>query len=212
MAVYNHRMSRQRSIPDSEVLTAAGRVILRIGPTGFRLADITKETGLAPATLLQRFGSKRGLLLALTRVNEKGTDECFAQIRAKHSSPLAGLAAVVEALTSYAETPEAMANSLAFLQIHLTDRDFHRSAVLSARAITTGIQALLDEAVAARELVRCDTESLARLIDGVRYGSMLTWAIHREGSITDWLRRDVQALLRPLRASPRRGKKRKTRN
>jgi AcrR family transcriptional regulator len=194
-------MSRKRTTSDADVLAAAGRVIARLGPSRFTLADVSAESGLAPATLLQRFGSKRGLLLAFAKMGDDTVAECFAQLRRTHSSALATLFAAVEEMSRHAQTPEAMANSLTFMQIHLTDPDFHRLAVESTRAIVSGFQKLLDEAVSARELARCDTARLARTIDALRYGSMLTWAIHRQGSIGAWLRVDLRTLLAPLRKS-----------
>ncbi|MCA1563440.1 MAG: TetR/AcrR family transcriptional regulator, partial [Acidobacteria bacterium] len=42
---------------------AAIQVMARLGPVRLTLADVAREIGLSPATLVQRFGSKRGLLL-----------------------------------------------------------------------------------------------------------------------------------------------------
>ena len=43
--------------------------------------------------------------------------------------------------------------------------------------------------------MKCDTAELARLIQQVNGGSMLDWAVFREGSLASWLRRDLEALL-----------------
>lgn len=200
-------------MPDSDILMAAFRVIERLGPAKLTLAGVAAEAGLAPATLLQRFGSKRGLLLAAAQMGAEGMDSCFAQVRAAHPSPLAALFASFEEMAKHATTPEAMANSLAFLQIDLTDPDFHRLAVMSSRAMIAGFRALLDDAVSERELVRCDTARLARALHAASSGSMLTWAILQEGSAADWMRKDMEALLTPFRARsrPRKsGRKRST--
>ena len=98
-----------------------------------------------------------------------------------------------------AETPEALANSLAFLQIDLTDPDFHRLALEHSRATEDGYRALLDEAVAAGELVRCDIARLARVIGALASGSMLAWAIQRQGPVAAWLRNDLETVFKPLR-------------
>jgi AcrR family transcriptional regulator len=200
MAVYNETMSRHRTLPDEHLVAAAARVIGRLGPARLTLAGVAREAGLAPATLLQRFGSKRGLLLEVARAGTAGVAECFARVRARHKSPLVSIFAAVEMTAHMAETPEALANSLAFLQIDLTDPDFHRLAIEHSRASEDGYRALLDEAVAAGELVRCDTARLARVIGALSGGSMLAWAIRREGSVAAWLRSDLETLLKPLRA------------
>ena len=190
-------------MPDSDVLMAAFRVIERVGPNKLTLSDVARESGLSPATLLQRFGSKRGLLLAAAQLGADGMDQCFAQVRAAHPTPLAALLAAFEHSASFATTPEAMANSLAFLQIDLTDPDFHRLAVAGSRAMIAGYRALLDEAVSKRELVRCGTGRLARALHAASSGSMLTWAILREGSCVEWVRNDMEALLEPYRRKAR---------
>lgn len=187
---------------------AAFRVIERVGPNKLTLADVAREAGLSAATLLQRFGSKRGLLLAAAQLGAEGMEQCFAQVRAAHPSPLAALFASFEQIAGHATSPEAMANSLAFLQIDLTDPDFHRLAVVSSRALIAGFRALLDEAVSKREIVRCDTGRLGRALHAASSGSMLTWAILREGSVVDWMRNDMETVLAPFRVRRRRARSR----
>ena len=81
-------MTRPRTVSDAEILQAAGRAISRIGPVKLTLADVAREVGLSPATLVQRFGSKRGLLLALAESAAASVDDCFAAVRAAHPQPL----------------------------------------------------------------------------------------------------------------------------
>jgi AcrR family transcriptional regulator len=194
-------MGRRKVTPDADVLTATMRVVNRVGPGRLTLADVAAEAGLAPATLLQRFGSKRGLLLAVAEQSMAGVDECFARVRSAHRSPLAAVIASLEEMTHMCDTPEALANNLAFLEIDLTDPDFHRLALAHSRVMLAGYGALLDEAVTAGELVRCDTARLARALSAMAGGSMLNWAILREGTVTQWLREDIETLLGPLRVA-----------
>ncbi|MBI3667578.1 MAG: TetR/AcrR family transcriptional regulator [Acidobacteria bacterium] len=200
-------MGRRKVTPDADVLTATFSVISRVGPARLTLADVAAEAGLAPATLLQRFGSKRGLLLAVAEQGMAGVDECFARLRSAHPSPLAALCASLEEMTHMCETPEAMANSLAFLEIDLTDPDFHRLALENSRSTLAGYRALLDEAVTAGELGPCDTARLARALGAMCSGSMLSWAILREGTVTQWLRDDIETLLGPYRAHSRKARR-----
>jgi AcrR family transcriptional regulator len=170
------------------------------------LADVAAEAGVAPATLLQRFGSKRGLLLALARAGSTASAQELAAIRAAHPSPLAALRATGDCMAGMANSPEELANHLAFLNIDLTDPEFHRYALKGARAFTAELQALLDAGVEAGELVSCDTVRLARLVQEVLHGSLVTWAIFREGTAREWVRNDLEALLGPYIAGERRGK------
>jgi hypothetical protein len=101
------------------------------------------------------------------------------------------------------ETPEAMANSLAFLEVDLTDPDFHRLALRNSRAMMAGYRALVEESVKAGELVSCDAARLVRALCAISSGSMLSWAIVRQGTVKQWLRQDIETLLGPYRASSR---------
>src|SRR5215470_2805366 len=110
---------RTRLKPDSEILIAAVRVIERLGPARFTLADVGKEAKMAPATLVQRFGSKRGLLLAIAKRGGPGVREEFARIRAESKSPLLAIEAVARCMSQMAKSPEAFANHFAFLEMDL---------------------------------------------------------------------------------------------
>jgi AcrR family transcriptional regulator len=199
-------MSRHRTMPDATVLEAAQRVMSRLGPARFTLADIAAEAGLAPATLIQRFGSKRGLLLALAKMAAKGAPYCFAKVRAENRSPLKALFASFQEMAGLAQSPEVLANNLAFLQMDLTDPEFRCWTLLSSRAILAGYRDLLDDAVRAGELLRCDTQGLARLIQAATHGSMVAWAFHQEGQVGEWMRRDMELLLKPYRVARKRKK------
>lgn len=192
-------MGRKKLTSDGDVIAATLRVVAKVGPGRLTLGAVARETGLAPATLMQRFGSKRGLLLEAARMGAGGVDECFARVRARHRSPLKALLAALEAMTALCETPETMANNLAFLEIDLTDPDFHRLALDGARATLAGYRALLNESVRAGEIVRCDTVRVARALSAMCSGSMLSWAILREGKIGRFLRQDIELVIGPLR-------------
>ena len=103
-----------------------------------------------------------------------------------------------------AATPEMLANNLAFLQLDLTDPEFRPWTLLNARSTAAGYRALIEDAIRAKELKRCDTAALARLINATLHGSMVSWAFFQEGSAADWVRRDMETLLKPYR--PSRGK------
>jgi len=193
---------RPRATSDAEILGATYRIVSRRGPN-LTLADVAKEAGVSPATLVQRFGSKRGLLLALASTAAGGLSEEFARIRAKSRSVLGAVIGVGDCMAAMAESPQTFANSLAFLQMDLVDPEFHKHALAHSRAMQTEIQKLLDEAVGAGELQRCDTRKLARTIQALIGGAMLQWAIDRDTTAVDRVREDLDTLLRPRHCPPR---------
>jgi AcrR family transcriptional regulator len=175
----------------------------RLGPADLTLADVAKEAGVVPATLIQRFGTKRKLLLATVKTAPGAVPEQFAAARAKYKSPLKTLVKLYVECSSFASTPESMANGLAYLQNDLTDPEFRAITLAQFKALRAETRKLLNEAVAAGELVKCDTAELARLIQQVNGGSMLDWAVFRQGSLAAWLRRDLEALLQPYKRFPK---------
>lgn len=198
---------RLRKASDEDIFAAAQRAMTQRGPHELTLADIAAEAGVTPGRLVQRFGSKRALLLALSEQFAGSAGAVFGGLRAAHPRPLAALRAYAACMAGLAATPQALARNLAYLHVDLTDPDFRTHLLANARATRRHLAALLDDAAAAGELrAGVDTRSLARLIDTVVNGSLMTWACYRDGSAAAWLRRDVDALLLPYVAQRRRGR------
>src|SRR4029079_16337269 len=87
--------------------------------------------------------------------------------------------------------------SLAFLQIDISDPDFHAHTLVMSKKHVAGYRALLKDAIAAGELSPHDTLRMARAINAIAGGSLIAWAIFREGTAERWVRRDVETLLPP---------------
>jgi len=182
----------------------------RLGPGELTLADIAGEAGLTAGALVQRFGSKRDLLLALAAGAADSTDDFIRDLRAKHRSPLAALRAYAACMAQLAQSPAALARNLAYLQIDLTDADFRKHLVVQARATRSGLQSLIEAAITARELVSgTNARALARTIEAVLSGSLLTWAFYRQGTAARWLREDLESVVAPYLA-PRRARTRRS--
>jgi len=189
---------RPRTVEDEVIADAVFDLVGRIGPGRLTLARVAAEVGLSPATLVQRFGSKRGLLLAAARHGEASSADALAG----GSSPLAAVVDGLCDMVAWIATPETLANHLAFLQIDLSDPEFHALALRGARRLRERLERLLDEAVEAGELRPCDTARLAAAIQNTYNGALITWAIHREGPIDAWLREQLETLLDGKRPAP----------
>ena len=186
----------RQKVSDDEVFAAAQRAMTRQGPHELTLADIAAEAGVSAGRLVQRFGSKRALLLALAERFAGSAGAVFAGLRGAHRQPLATLRAYAACMADLAATPEALSRNLAYLQIDLTDPEFRAHLLANARATRREIEALLRSAVAAGELKRdVDARRLARTIEAVISGSLMTWACYREGRAATWMRRDLDAVL-----------------
>jgi AcrR family transcriptional regulator len=186
---------RPRTVTDDQILAATARVVSGVGPHGLTLAAVAKEANLAAPTLVQRFGSKRGLLLAFSRQAAGDPATRFGAVRARHSSPLTALRAGLTGMAAGIDTPEQLANHLAFLQLELIDPDLHQHVLDHANAMLEQIQSLLTEAVDHGELDPCDVDRLARAVYCTYNGALVTWAVLRNGTLTQWLTRELDFLL-----------------
>lgn len=204
-------MSRPRTVSDAEILAAAASAVAAVGPARLTLAVVAAAVGLSPATLVQRFGSKRALLLHLARnATMRARDDAQAA-RAVSPSPLAAARRILEAFGEMADTPAEVAHHLAFLQMDLTDPEFRRLARAHALEQERQVRRLLADAAAAGELHPGDASARARALLAVTNGSLLRWAIVRSGRAAAWLARDLDEVLAgwrpvtpPRRARPQR--------
>ena len=189
---------RPRKATDDEVFAAAYRVMQRLGPNELTLAHIAEEAGVTAGALVQRFGSKRALLLKLAELFSGGSGAMFAELRRAHRSPLAAIRAYSDCMAGMAETPASLLRNLQYLQIDLTDPEFRTHVAKNAVATREELRQLVREAIAAKELVpSTNAKQLARTIEAVIGGSMLSWAFFQEGTSAKWMRDDLNAILQP---------------
>jgi AcrR family transcriptional regulator len=192
---------RPQKVTDDEVFMAAQRAMSRLGPGELTLAEIAKEAGVTAGLLVQRFGSKRDLLLALSERFSGGAGEMFAELRKAHRSPLAVLRAYSDCMAHLASSPAALARNFAYLQIDLTDPEFRKHLSTQARATREELQKLIKESIQAGELsASANPRQLARTVEAVVAGSMMSWAYYQEGTAAKWMRQDLDAVLKPYLA------------
>lgn len=192
-------MPRPRTVSDEAVLDGVLALAHRVGPAKFTLAAAAREVGLSPATLVQRYGTKRELLLAADR---RGVELWVTPVEeADHPSPLDR---IVEGLVGAVDpdmTPEGIANSVAMLQLDLVEADFHAETLRGARRLRAALERHLQAAATAGELRDgTDVGALAKLVETTYHGALIGWALHREGSLAEWLREQLEAVLRAGRA------------
>lgn len=196
---------RPRTVDDYTILEAATRVMSRIGPERLTLADVGAEAGLSAATLVQRFGSKRNLMLSILRHACQAVDTRFTAAMESNESPLESLFLAAMDRVGPEEGPVTVANRLAFFLASLDDPEFHALALDNSDTAIAGYIELLGRAIEAGELsdTIADKESFARTIHAMTYGSLIVWSIRRQGSLRGRVRRDLDALIRPLKKGPR---------
>ena len=187
---------RPRKVSDDEVFTAMIRVMGKVGPADLTLAAIADEAGITAGALVQRFGSKHAMMVAAARGAAEHAGAFIEALATKHESPLAALRDYAECMAQLAPTPDGLARNLSYLVNDISDPALRKHLLVQSRATRAGLKSLLDDAVKKRELKpRTDTGALARIVETVLGGALISWATYREGSAKAWLREHLDAVL-----------------
>ena len=175
-------------------------MIGRCGP-GFTLAQVAAEAGVAVGTVAQRFGSKSGLLEAMSR---RATRRAVEQMRAcaeRADDPVDGLRAAAVAVYAVLGDAEEAANHLGQLGVDIGDPVLrsllgeHFTAVEEERGgwcVRRRLRAARAERAAGRR-------ALLGLVNGVS----MDWSIRPHGRLADRLAEDVDAVLAAWRGGRR---------
>ncbi|MFI0371700.1 TetR/AcrR family transcriptional regulator [Actinomadura sp. 1N219] len=189
---------RPRGVDDAVILRAAVEVVGRVGPAKLTLSAVADEVGLVPGTLVQRFGSKRGLLLALAARSVQDASALQERARKGQDSALAAVFALARESTSDVATPQTYANHLAFLCMDLTDPEFYEHALAMHQAQRRAIELLLEEAASDGELQEgTDAATLAGSVQAAVAGAGLTWALDRQGTLAERVEHEIDTVLAP---------------
>lgn len=191
---------RPRSVGDDAIFEAVAAVVTEVGPSGLTLAAVAERVGLSAPALTQRFGSKRGLLVAFATREATGIADVFAAARRTQPDALTAIRTALAALPGPITTPEGLAHNLAFLQMDLTDPELRSHAVSQSRALRAEIAALIGEGIRSGQVASgTSPEALAADLYATYCGAMLTWAIDGTGELTDWLGEHLDRALAPHR-------------
>jgi len=96
---------RRRKAEDADVFGALVRVMLRRSPAELTLREIAAEAGVTAGALVQRFGSKRAMMLAHARYAAATGDIGVTAPPPRTASPLEALRAVTAVYAQLADSP-----------------------------------------------------------------------------------------------------------
>jgi AcrR family transcriptional regulator len=171
-------MPRTKQLSDDDVLDAAVRVMFRKGPFDFTLADVSAEAGIAPSTLVQRFGDKRGLVVRAARRDNAR----FAAVLAEAPRAV-GVDAVIDlfwALTPGADDEATLADQLLWLRQDLRDPDLNALA----RDRRTRLRAAVAERLPPLSI---GPDQAARLVEAQWQGALHQWGLDPQGPLSDYV-------------------------
>jgi AcrR family transcriptional regulator len=158
--------------------------MFRKGPADFTLAAVAAEVGIAPPTLLQRFGDKRGLILrALAQDN---SEFATAIAEAPRTRERASVISLLWLLTPDIQDPDVLATGLLWLR-----EDFRDPAL---NALARERWKMLREAIAERlPPLSVAPDVAARLIEAQWQGAFNQWGFFREGRLPDFVADSLEA-------------------
>ncbi|MEU3272262.1 TetR/AcrR family transcriptional regulator [Saccharomonospora sp. NPDC006951] len=187
-------MARPRSITDERLIEAAQRVVATVGP-GFTLARVAEEAGVAVGSVATRFGSKQGLLEAMSRAGTEQAVELVRKVKAEAESPCAALRTALLAVYSGLGDPDSAANHLGQLGADIADPRL--------RELVGEHYAALERELT--ELVRGAAEpgwcgpsprQAARVLLATVNGAAIDWSIRPGGEFAVRLEEDIDSILR----------------
>jgi len=191
-------MARPRLVGDDLILDATRQVLAELGPVKLTLAAVGSRVGLAPPTLMQRFGSKRGLLLASAARSPQLVLRAAEEAEARNTSPLAGLRDFALTAVAHIKHREELGNGLGFVQLDLTDPDFRRHALAHSAAIVDTCTRFYRAAQDAGELrPDADVPALARHTLVCFTGALQVWAVNGRDSLAGFLTDQLDLMLAP---------------
>lgn len=178
-------MARPRLRTDDELLDAAARAMARSGPSRFTLALAAREAGIAPATLVLRFGSKDRLIEAV--ISRAARPESEGRARAAR-----GAEAVIELAVQWAAgfgTGENLGEHVQWLAEDIRNPKLRRLVRRQFAERRDQIAGRLPRGIR-------DPETAARLIDAAWHGIVIQWSVERQGSLAAAMRTGLAPLLR----------------
>jgi AcrR family transcriptional regulator len=180
-------MPRKRTIPDEAILDAALRIAETAGPAALTFQALSAEAGLAPATLVQRFGTKAALLQAALLRAWDLLDVATAEADAEAGDGPDGVVAMLVALAGQYD-PSEEADQILLLREDLRDPVLRARGQAWIATLEVAVERRLPDA----------PPGVGRLVVSLWQGSLTVWQFHRDGELDRSLGEAVAALLAAL--------------
>lgn len=178
-------MARRKTVTDEAILEAAGRIMRHAGPAGITFAAVSTATGLAPPTLVQRYGSKERLMRAVLHRSWDRLET--STLGADEVAPVTpeGAVTLLLALSGEDDDPDDFADGLLVLREDLRDPELRERGV---RWNALLIQAL------GRRLSGDPAEQhrLGKLMASQWQGALLWWGFLRRGAVGDHIAAELR--------------------
>ncbi|WP_337662234.1 TetR/AcrR family transcriptional regulator [Actinoalloteichus sp. AHMU CJ021] len=200
---FNNGVARPRSTTDEQLIRAASAALAELGPRRLALAEIARRAGVVPATLVQRFGSKHGLHVAMSRASADEVRTTMRDAAKDAGDPVEAVRAAATSPYRALDNPDTAAHNLAALGTDLQDPELRQLLGEVYGRVSTELRRLVGAAVDAGELPGAPAPEVAgSVLAALVNGSALHWSMRPEGSLVHRLLADVDAVLDGWRRPP----------
>jgi AcrR family transcriptional regulator len=193
-------MARPRLITNQAIIAEAYELLMDQGLRNLTFEQLGNRVGLVPATLVQRFKTKKLLIAEIDKYALEKTIAEAQKAMSEASSPIDSIITQFITELRFASTVERYANGLEFLVMDLRDKNLYANYRISFEQRHQQIVELLKEAQSVGTLRKIENvNELARHLQMIVHGSGHVWAMTEEGPIEDYISHHVQLALKPYR-------------
>ncbi|GLS32355.1 transcriptional regulator, TetR family [Mesorhizobium albiziae] len=184
-------MPRKKTLSDTDLLDRVLTLMRRSGPQGVTFAAAASETGLSGPTLVQRFGTRDGLLhAALLRAWDLLDERTETAIATQPKTP-AGAVATLVTLSGDFGSGENYAEGLLVLREDLRNPELRARGDKWGKRLADALGQCFADASGARP-------DLGRLLAGQWQGALLWWGFSRNGIPAEAVKQDLTAFCRAI--------------
>ncbi|MDB5685570.1 MAG: bacterial regulatory s, tetR family protein [Rhizorhabdus sp.] len=185
MIVYKFDMGRSKTVSDAALLDLLLPPLQEVGPAGLSFSKASKAAGLSPASLVQRFGTRDAMIVAVLSRAWDGLTATTVTLDAEVATTPRGAIDLLVRLMPGDEADYAVGDGLLLLREDL------RNPALRARGAAWG--ALLATALGRR--LADDPEESRRLgsqMANVWQGALIWWGFTRNAKANDAVERSLE--------------------
>lgn len=184
-------------IDDRMILKMALEVIVEVGVTTFSLEDLRNKTGLSPATLLQRFGSKKNILYKALELSNNDLKNNFNNRSIVNQSPLQEIINIYLELSMPFSTPEDIAGGLDILKLDITDKRLNSLTRKYFEIRRKKIESLIIQAQEKNEISSfINASEMVWNLESLWQGSIMLWALIGSGNLQEWLKKRFHSFIK----------------
>lgn len=193
-------MAQKKLMDDQSVLEKALLVISEYGPETFTLADVGRAVGLAPATLMQRFGSKQQLILLAAKQANVTLKKDLEKLKNKKLPWSQELLQLLISMPEGFGSRQDIANSLGLLKLDMIDPELHPIARQLFESLRQRILELLHIGQSHGEIDESfDIETIGWELDALRHGFVIQWTLSGKGTLKKWLEKSFKTYFERIR-------------